>query len=116
MPLAQKLSRERCVQTRRGGAKDRGALLTASCGCRMDFGVSSAFVCGAAGGSQRHHRQTSDHASSNGEVEIEIIDFKTNRIFYDKSETPPEPQPRRIRSPKGGQFAFDFEAAPRQNP
>lgn len=54
--------------------------------------------------------------SANGEAEIEIIDFKTNRIFYDKSETPPEPQPRRIRSPKGGQFAFDFEAAPPPKP
>ncbi|HKU76536.1 MAG TPA: 3'-5' exonuclease, partial [Pyrinomonadaceae bacterium] len=49
---------------------------------------------------------------SNGETEIEIIDFKTNRIFYDKSETPSEPPPQRIRSPKAGQFAFDFEAAP----
>jgi len=54
--------------------------------------------------------------SANGEVEIEIIDFKTNRIFYDKSETPPEPQPGKIRSPKGGQFAFDFEAAPPPKP
>ncbi|HEV8427487.1 MAG TPA: UvrD-helicase domain-containing protein [Pyrinomonadaceae bacterium] len=54
--------------------------------------------------------------SANGEAEIEIIDFKTNRIFYDKSETPPEPQPRRMRAPKGGQFAFDFEAAPPPKP
>jgi ATP-dependent exoDNAse (exonuclease V) beta subunit len=54
--------------------------------------------------------------SANGGVEIEIIDFKTNRIFYDKSETPPEPPSRKIRSPKGGQFAFDFEAAPPPKP
>jgi ATP-dependent helicase/nuclease subunit A len=54
--------------------------------------------------------------SENGGVEIEIIDFKTNRIFYDKSETPPEPEPRRIRTPKTGQFAFDFEAEPPPQP
>jgi ATP-dependent helicase/nuclease subunit A len=55
--------------------------------------------------------------SAKGEAEIEIIDFKTNRIFYDKSETPPEPpSPRRIRTPKDGQFAFDFEAAPPPKP
>jgi ATP-dependent helicase/nuclease subunit A len=47
--------------------------------------------------------------SADGEAEIEIIDFKTNRIMFDKSENPPEPLPRRIRAPKGGQFAFDFE-------
>jgi len=41
--------------------------------------------------------------------EIEIIDFKTNRIVYDKSETPREPPAPRIRTPKDGQFAFDFE-------
>jgi ATP-dependent helicase/nuclease subunit A len=41
--------------------------------------------------------------------EIEIIDFKTNRIVYDKSETPREPPAPRIRAPKDGQFAFDFE-------
>ena len=41
--------------------------------------------------------------------EIEIIDFKTNRIIYDKSETPREPPVPRIRTPKDGQFAFDFE-------
>jgi len=51
-----------------------------------------------------------------GDVEIEIIDFKTNRIAFDKSETPAEPQPRRIRAPKDGQFAFDFEAAPPPKP
>ncbi len=54
--------------------------------------------------------------SENGQTEIEIIDFKTNRIFYDRSETPPEPEPRRMRSPKEGQFAFDFEAAPPPKP
>jgi len=54
--------------------------------------------------------------SSTGDAEIEIIDFKTNRIAYDKSETPPEPPQPRIRSPKGGQFAFDFEAAPPPKP
>ena len=54
--------------------------------------------------------------SASGETEIEIIDFKTNRIAYDKSGNPPEQQPRRIRSPKGGQFAFDFEAAPPPKP
>jgi hypothetical protein len=54
--------------------------------------------------------------SENGGAEIEIIDFKTNRIFYDKSETPPEPGPRRIRTPKTGQFAFDFEAEPPPQP
>ncbi|HET6973743.1 MAG TPA: 3'-5' exonuclease, partial [Pyrinomonadaceae bacterium] len=54
--------------------------------------------------------------SANGTAEIEIIDFKTNRIYYDKSETPPEPLPRRIRPPKEDQFAFDFEAAPPPKP
>ena len=54
--------------------------------------------------------------SANGAAEIEIIDFKTNRIYYDKSETPPESVPRRIRSPKEGQFAFDFEATPPPKP
>src|SRR6185437_16090253 len=42
-------------------------------------------------------------------AEIEIIDFKTNRIVYDKSDVPREPPAPRIRAPKGGQFAFDFE-------
>ena len=50
--------------------------------------------------------------SGNGEEEIEIIDFKTNRIFYDNSETRSELPPQRIRAPKDGQFAFDFEATP----
>ncbi|HEX6718722.1 MAG TPA: PD-(D/E)XK nuclease family protein, partial [Pyrinomonadaceae bacterium] len=54
--------------------------------------------------------------SAAGDVQIEIIDFKTNRIAYDKSETPPEPPPPRIRAPKGGQFAFDFEAGPPPKP
>ncbi len=54
--------------------------------------------------------------SANGEEEIEIIDFKTNRIFYDKSETPSEPLPHRIRALKDGQFAFDFEVAPPPKP
>ena len=51
-----------------------------------------------------------------GEAEIEIIDFKTNRIAYDKSDNPPEPPPVRARAPKAGQFAFDFEAAPPPKP
>jgi predicted RecB family nuclease len=42
-------------------------------------------------------------------AEIEIIDFKTNRIAYDKSEVPRELPAPRIRTPKDGQFAFDFE-------
>ena len=54
--------------------------------------------------------------SAMGEPEIEIIDFKTNRIAYEKSEAPREPQPLRSRAPKGGQFAFDFEAAPPPKP
>ncbi|HKP84394.1 MAG TPA: 3'-5' exonuclease, partial [Pyrinomonadaceae bacterium] len=54
--------------------------------------------------------------TATGEPVIEIIDFKTNRIAYDKSEVPREPQPVRIRSPKGGQFAFDFEEAPPPKP
>ena len=41
--------------------------------------------------------------------EIEIIDFKTNRIIYDKSESPRALPAPRIRAPKDGQFAFDFE-------
>jgi hypothetical protein len=40
---------------------------------------------------------------------VEIIDFKTNRIAYDKSEVAHEPAAPRIRTAKGGQFAFDFE-------
>ncbi len=47
--------------------------------------------------------------SAAGDPEIEIIDFKTNRIAYDKSDVPHAPEPPRIRTPKGGQFAFDFE-------
>jgi ATP-dependent helicase/nuclease subunit A len=47
--------------------------------------------------------------SPKGDVEIEIIDFKTNRIAYDKSDVPHTPEPPRIRTPRGGQFAFDFE-------
>jgi hypothetical protein len=31
--------------------------------------------------------------SATGDVEIEIIDFKTNRIAFDKSENPLEPHP-----------------------
>jgi len=54
--------------------------------------------------------------SAAGDVEIEIIDFKTNRIAYEKSDVPHEPQPPRIRTPKDGQFAFDFEAAPPPKP
>ena len=54
--------------------------------------------------------------STNGGAEIEIIDFKTNRIFYDRSETQSEPPRGKIRAPKGGQFAFDFEAAPPPKP
>jgi ATP-dependent helicase/nuclease subunit A len=54
--------------------------------------------------------------SAGGDAEIEIIDFKTNRIAYDKSDTPPEPPPPRSRAPKDGQFAFDFEAAPPPKP
>jgi ATP-dependent helicase/nuclease subunit A len=50
------------------------------------------------------------------DAQIEIIDFKTNRIAYDKSDTPPEPPQPRIRAPKDGQFAFDFEAAPPPKP
>ncbi|HET6976910.1 MAG TPA: UvrD-helicase domain-containing protein [Pyrinomonadaceae bacterium] len=54
--------------------------------------------------------------SGNDGAEIEIIDFKTNRIYYDKSETPPEPPSPRIRARKEGQFAFDFEAEPPPQP
>jgi ATP-dependent helicase/nuclease subunit A len=53
---------------------------------------------------------------STGYAEIEIIDFKTNRIAFDKSETPHEPQLPRMRAPKDGQFAFDFDAAPPPKP
>ena len=53
--------------------------------------------------------------SAAGDAEIEIIDFKTNRIAYDKSDVPHEPAPR-IRAPKGGQFAFDFEDEPPPQP
>jgi ATP-dependent helicase/nuclease subunit A len=54
--------------------------------------------------------------SAKGKAEIEIIDFKTNRIAYDKSEAPREPPAPRIRMPKGGQFAFDFEDEPPPKP
>jgi ATP-dependent helicase/nuclease subunit A len=54
--------------------------------------------------------------SAPGETEIEIIDFKTNRIAFDKSEVPRELPAPRIRTPKDGQFAFDFEAAPPPEP
>src|SRR5262249_51375686 len=54
--------------------------------------------------------------SAEGDPEIEIIDFKTNRIAYEKSDVPHEPQAPRSRAPKGGQFAFDFEAAPPPKP
>jgi len=54
--------------------------------------------------------------SASGEPEIEIIDFKTNRIAYEKSDVPHEPAAPRIRTPKSGQFAFDFEAAPPPKP
>jgi len=54
--------------------------------------------------------------SAAGEPEIEIIDFKTNRIAYEKSDIVHEPQTPRIRTPQGGQFAFDFEAAPAPKP
>ncbi|HJY29277.1 MAG TPA: UvrD-helicase domain-containing protein [Pyrinomonadaceae bacterium] len=54
--------------------------------------------------------------SAEGEPEIEIIDFKTNRIAYDKSDVPHAPELPRIRTPKGGQFAFDFEDEPPQAP
>ena len=50
--------------------------------------------------------------SDRGVAEIEIIDFKTNRIVYDKSEVPREPPAPRPRAPKDGQFAFDFENQP----
>src|SRR6185369_2870431 len=53
---------------------------------------------------------------TNSAAEIEIIDFKTNRIFYDKSESPPETPRGKIRVPKDGQFAFDFEVAPQPKP
>ena len=47
---------------------------------------------------------------------IEIIDFKTNRITYDKSVVLRDPPAPRIRTPKGGQFAFDFEDEPPPKP
>ena len=46
--------------------------------------------------------------SPEGEVEIEIIDFKTNRI------APSEMQASRL-PPPATQFAFDFEPPPRSN-
>jgi ATP-dependent helicase/nuclease subunit A len=54
--------------------------------------------------------------SDEGDPEIEIIDFKTNRIAYEKSDVVHEPQPPRMRAPKDGQFAFDFEASPPPKP
>ena len=54
--------------------------------------------------------------SAAGDAEIEIIDFKTNRIAYEKSDAVQEPQTPRLRMPQGGQFAFDFEAAPPPKP
>ena len=54
--------------------------------------------------------------SEAGDAEIEIIDFKTNRIAYEKSDAVQEPQTPRLRMPQGGQFAFDFEAAPPPKP
>ncbi|HKY41792.1 MAG TPA: UvrD-helicase domain-containing protein [Pyrinomonadaceae bacterium] len=45
--------------------------------------------------------------SSEGDIEIEIIDFKTNRITGD-SPPPEEKSPRR--TSKNAQFAFDFES------
>jgi ATP-dependent helicase/nuclease subunit A len=54
--------------------------------------------------------------TADGSAEIEIIDFKTNRILFSKSDVALEPEPPRIRTRKGGQFAFDFEAAPPPQP
>jgi ATP-dependent helicase/nuclease subunit A len=54
--------------------------------------------------------------STKGDAEIEIIDFKTNRIVYDKSEVARELPAPRIRTPKDSQFAFDFEDAPPPKP
>src|ERR1043166_6490073 len=51
-----------------------------------------------------------------GDVENEIMDVETNRIASEKASVPHEPQPPRIRPPKDGQFAFDFEAAPPPKP
>ena len=47
--------------------------------------------------------------SPEGDVEIEIIDFKTNRIVETKEVPPTEAKPPR-RPPKNAQFAFDFES------
>ena len=46
--------------------------------------------------------------SPDGEVEIEIIDFKTNRIVETKESVPQEKPARRV--PRNAQFAFDFES------
>jgi hypothetical protein len=46
--------------------------------------------------------------SSEGDVEIEIIDFKTNRITGTTEALPPEEKPAR-RTSKNAQFTFDFE-------
>jgi ATP-dependent helicase/nuclease subunit A len=43
--------------------------------------------------------------SPEGEIEIEIIDFKTNRITAEKAPAPVEQAPRKSKTP---QFAFDF--------
>ncbi|HEY6660377.1 MAG TPA: PD-(D/E)XK nuclease family protein, partial [Pyrinomonadaceae bacterium] len=45
--------------------------------------------------------------SPDGPLEIEIIDFKTHRIFAPKSSTPPEEQASRV--PKNKQLGFNFE-------
>ncbi|HJU92161.1 MAG TPA: UvrD-helicase domain-containing protein [Pyrinomonadaceae bacterium] len=47
--------------------------------------------------------------SSQGDVELEIIDFKTNRITGTREPLPPAEKPAR-RAPKNAQFAFDFES------
>ncbi|HEX6650575.1 MAG TPA: PD-(D/E)XK nuclease family protein, partial [Pyrinomonadaceae bacterium] len=44
--------------------------------------------------------------SANGDVEIEIIDFKTNRITGTAPKEPPAPRV----APRNTQFAFDFES------
>ena len=46
--------------------------------------------------------------SPEGDVEVEIIDFKTNRITATREPVLPEEKPAR-RKPKNAQFAFDFE-------
>ena len=46
--------------------------------------------------------------SPNGDVEVEIIDFKSNRIAATREPVLPEEKPAR-RKPKNAQFAFEFE-------